>query len=78
MTTRLYTQEAQSITWEYKVVAKKFQMKDEEGGGMACFCHAKPWLPVDILEPRCNTVREDKGSRAISSGKSVSRAFYVK
>lgn len=46
MTTRLYTQEAQSITEEHKMVAKKFQMKDEEsGGGMACICHAKLWSP---------------------------------
>lgn len=51
------------------MVAKKFQMKDEEGGG--------EWLgfvipnfghQVDILERRCDTIREEKGSRTMSSG----------
>lgn len=76
MMTRLDTQEAQSITWEYKVVAKKFQMKDKEGGGeWLVFAMPNFGYQVDILEPRYDMTREDKGSKAISSRKPVSGVF---
>ena len=54
-------------------------MKDEESGGeWLVFVMPNFSYQVDILEPRYNTIREDKGSRAMSSGKTVSGTFYVK
>ena len=33
---------------------------------------------MDILEPTYDTIGEEKGSRAMDSGKTVSGTFYVK
>ena len=54
-------------------------MKDEEGGGgWLVFVMPNFGYQVDIVEPRYETIREDKGSRAMSSGKTASGDFYVK